>query len=153
MATKIWYNTSSCNGLSSDGTKPLLEPMLTYHISGTLLRPILPDVLKTSYQKMILKTHLKSLPHFAGVNELIYPPRSGVPPLVVGTLLSNAIRSWVNANSKKTPGETKFIYQGFENCWFRYFSVNRNKRITYRILCKKRTSNIWQYTLNQLLYG
>ena len=31
MATKIWVNISSGNGLLPDGTKPLPEPMLTDH--------------------------------------------------------------------------------------------------------------------------
>ena len=30
MATEIWVNIGSGNGLSPDGTKPLPEPMLTY---------------------------------------------------------------------------------------------------------------------------
>ena len=31
MATQIWVNDGSGNGLLPDGTKPLPEPMLTYH--------------------------------------------------------------------------------------------------------------------------
>ena len=31
MATKIWVNIGSGNGLLPDGTKPLPEPMLTNH--------------------------------------------------------------------------------------------------------------------------
>ena len=34
MVTKIWVNIGSGNGLLPDGTKPLPEPMLTYHQSG-----------------------------------------------------------------------------------------------------------------------
>ena len=30
---EIWVNIGSCNGLLPDGTKPLLEPVLTYHQS------------------------------------------------------------------------------------------------------------------------
>ena len=30
MATEIWVNIGSGNGLLPDGTKPLPEPMLTY---------------------------------------------------------------------------------------------------------------------------
>ena len=30
MATEIWINIGSGNGLLPDGTKPLPEPMLTY---------------------------------------------------------------------------------------------------------------------------
>ena len=30
MATEIWVNIGSCNGLLPDGTKPLPEPMLTW---------------------------------------------------------------------------------------------------------------------------
>ena len=31
MATEVWVNIGSGNGLLPDGTKPLPEPMLTYH--------------------------------------------------------------------------------------------------------------------------
>ena len=31
MATENWVNIGSGNGLLPDGTKPLPEPMLTYH--------------------------------------------------------------------------------------------------------------------------
>ena len=34
MATKIWVNIGSGNGLLPDGTEPLPEPMLTYHYSA-----------------------------------------------------------------------------------------------------------------------
>ena len=34
MATEIWVNTDSDNGLLPDGTKPLTEPILTYHKQG-----------------------------------------------------------------------------------------------------------------------
>ena len=36
MATEIWVNIGSGNGLLPDGTKPLPEPMLTYHRWGPL---------------------------------------------------------------------------------------------------------------------
>ena len=31
MATEIWVNIGSGNGLLPDGTEPLPDPMLTYH--------------------------------------------------------------------------------------------------------------------------
>ena len=34
MATLIWVNIDSGNGLLPDGTKPSPEPMLTYHQYG-----------------------------------------------------------------------------------------------------------------------
>ena len=34
MATKIWVNIGSGNGLLPDSTKPLPEPVLTYHMCG-----------------------------------------------------------------------------------------------------------------------
>ena len=36
MATEIWVNIGSGNGLLPDGTKPLPEPMFTYHKYGPL---------------------------------------------------------------------------------------------------------------------
>ena len=34
MVTEIWVDIGSGNGLLPDGTKPLPEPMLTYHQKG-----------------------------------------------------------------------------------------------------------------------
>ena len=36
MVTQIWVNIGSGNGLLPDGTKPLPEPMLTYHQRSSL---------------------------------------------------------------------------------------------------------------------
>ena len=36
MVTEIWVNTGSGNGSLPDGTKPLPEPMLTYHQRGSV---------------------------------------------------------------------------------------------------------------------
>ena len=41
-------------------------------------------------------------------------PSSGVPPLVVGMLLSKAIKSWLNTNNRKPP----------EQKWRRGFDIN-----------------------------
>ena len=37
MALEILVNTGSSNGLLPDGTKPLPEPVLTYHHLGTVM--------------------------------------------------------------------------------------------------------------------
>ena len=37
MATYIWVNIGSGNGLLPDSTKPLPEPMLIYHKYGPVL--------------------------------------------------------------------------------------------------------------------
>ena len=36
MATENWVNIGSGNGLLPDGTKPLPQPMLTYHQKGVV---------------------------------------------------------------------------------------------------------------------
>ena len=38
-----------------------------------------------------------------------YPPNSGVPPLVVGMLLSNAVKSWVNTSNRNPPNEQREV--------------------------------------------
>ena len=75
MATEIWPNIGSRNGLLPDGTKPLHEPMLTDHqwspvtfiliiISQERPQPSIPEIhLKITY----LEFHL----NFPGANELI----------------------------------------------------------------------------------
>ena len=76
MATEIWVNIGSGNGLLPDGTKPLPEPVLTDHqwspvtfILGQfynrsqILQPITEIHLKITYPKF----HS----NFSGVNELM----------------------------------------------------------------------------------
>ena len=74
MATSVWVNIGSGNGLLPDGTKPLPEPMLTYHQLGRVAFTWWQyslEMLTVSLTKRGLKiTHLKSQPHFSGGNEL-----------------------------------------------------------------------------------
>ena len=74
MATEIWVNIGSGNGLLPDGTKPLPEPMLTYHhlrSSGIHLRAILQEIPQPSVTEMSLKiTYLKFCSNLPGANEL-----------------------------------------------------------------------------------
>ena len=71
-----WVNISSgINGLLLSSTRPLLEPMLTYHqrcyVSLTSDLFHMHKVWKISICKMSLKTILlKLLPHFSGASEL-----------------------------------------------------------------------------------
>ena len=73
MATEIWVNIGSRNGLLSDGTKPLPEPMLTDHSvksSDIHIRAILLEMHQPSIAKIFLKiTYLKCHSNFAGANE------------------------------------------------------------------------------------
>ena len=68
MATEIWVNIGSGNGLLPDGTKPLPERMLIHHQLGSLafiwvLQPSITKISwKITFQKIIL-----NLP---GANEL-----------------------------------------------------------------------------------
>ena len=55
MATEILDNIGSGNGLLTDGTKPLPEPMLTYHQKGFVAFFISQELLKVSIQDMSLK--------------------------------------------------------------------------------------------------
>ena len=67
MATEIWVNIGSGNGVLPDGTKPLPEPMLIDH-----MRAIRQEISQTSITKIRLKiTSLKFHSNFPGANELI----------------------------------------------------------------------------------
>ena len=73
MATEIWVNIGSCNGLLPDSTKPLPEQLLTYHL-------YLPeDNSHETFSIFILDTitslkitNLRSQLHLPGANELTY---------------------------------------------------------------------------------
>ena len=75
MATKIWVNIDSGNGLLPDSTKPLPEPMMTYHKYGpvTLIwGQFHKNYLKPLTTKISLKiTHLKFTLNLPGANELM----------------------------------------------------------------------------------
>ena len=72
MATDIWVNIGSGNGLLPDGTKPLPEPMLTYQQSFVAF------IWQQFYVKHLVSIHeisskimfLKLQPHLPGANEL-----------------------------------------------------------------------------------
>ena len=74
MATKIWVNTDSGNGLLPDGTKPLPEPVLTGHqwspatfILGQFHKRYLNH---QSIKSLLKMTYLKFHLNFPGANEL-----------------------------------------------------------------------------------
>ena len=73
MATEIWVNIGSGNGLLPDGIKPLPEPMLTdYQSSDIHIRAISQEMLQSSITKIHLKiTYLKFHSNFPGANKLI----------------------------------------------------------------------------------
>ena len=58
MATEIWVNIGSGNGLLPDGTKPLPEPMFTYRQWGpkTFTWKKFYEMSQSSIGKMNLKT-------------------------------------------------------------------------------------------------
>ena len=74
MATEIWVNIGSGNGLLPNGTKPLPEPMVdlsSVEFCGIHLTTILLLALKVSIHEMSSKiTFLKLQPHLPGANEL-----------------------------------------------------------------------------------
>ena len=65
-------NIGSDNGFLPNSTKPLPEPMVTYHQWRSVdLRPISKEELKFSIPKMTLKNILVNLlPHLSGANQL-----------------------------------------------------------------------------------
>ena len=76
MATEIWVNIGSGNGLLPDGTKPLPEPMLSDHQLNPLdihIRAISQQMPQPSITKIRLKiTYPKFQSNFPGANELTY---------------------------------------------------------------------------------
>ena len=73
MATAIWVNIGSGNGLSPDGTKPLPEPILTSSVksSDIHIRAISQVMPQPSVTEIRLKiTFLKFHSKFPGAYEL-----------------------------------------------------------------------------------
>ena len=73
MATEIWVNIGSANGLLPDGTKPLPEPMFTYHQLGPVAfigvqfyQMPQPSVIEISLKI----TYLNFFSNLPGVNKL-----------------------------------------------------------------------------------
>ena len=61
MVSQICINFGWGTGLLPDGTKPLPQPMLTYHQLGSValnLRPISQEVLMISIHKMSIKKYI-----------------------------------------------------------------------------------------------
>ena len=71
MASGIWINIGSGNGLLPDGTKPLPEPMLTYHLRVVSQKIPQPSVIKISLKTALLKFDS----NHPGANELIWKCR------------------------------------------------------------------------------
>ena len=76
--TLIWVNIGSGNGLLPDGTKPLPEPMLTYHQSGPViitLRTISLEIHQPPITKITLKiAYLKFHWNTSGANNVNKDP-------------------------------------------------------------------------------
>ena len=74
MATEIWVNIGSGNGLLPDGTKPLPEPMLTdnqWSPSDIHMKAISQEMPQPPVTKIHLKiTYLNLHSNFPGANEL-----------------------------------------------------------------------------------
>ena len=71
MATEIWVNIGSGNGLLPDGTKPLPEPMLINSEVNWHIRAISQEMHQPSITKIRLKiTYIKFNSNFPGAYEL-----------------------------------------------------------------------------------
>ena len=73
MATEIWVNIGSGNGLLPDATKPLPKPMLTNHLWSPvsfILGQFHKRCLNHQSLKSVWKIHLKFHSNFPGANEL-----------------------------------------------------------------------------------
>ena len=76
MAAGIWVNIGSDNGLLPDDTKPLHEPMLTYHQQGRMtfiLGQVHKRYLSHQSLKLFGKLNTQNIIHiFPGTNELTW---------------------------------------------------------------------------------
>ena len=101
MATEIWVNIGSGNGLLPDGTKPLPEPLLTDHqwspetfILGQFHKGYLSHQSLTPNWKLHLKFHW-NLP---GANESIWPWQNKAQPNCVHTAHIHFLLTWCSTN-------------------------------------------------------
>ena len=99
MATEIWVNIGSGNGLLPDGTNPLPEPMLTDHQwspSDIHIRAISQEMPQPSSIKICLKiTYLNFHSNFPWVNELIFLlTQYTVKSLIYKTHFSRQFNCW-----------------------------------------------------------
>ena len=117
MATKIWVNIGSGNGLLPDGTKPLPEAMLTWSSlksSDIHIRTILQKMHQPSITKICFKiTCLKFHSNFPGANEFIefvFAPRwstraasltSRTPSTAIASPAPTATRFWQARSSHR----------------------------------------------------
>ena len=80
VATEIWVDIGSGNGLLPNGTNPLPKPMLINHQWGLHLMPNLNAADIYFWYDFEAEFHLSTIlnlrlnPHFGGINELITPP-------------------------------------------------------------------------------
>ena len=92
MATEIWVNIGSGNGLLPDGTKPLPEPMLTDHQwspSGIHIRAISQEMPQPSISNLFENyIYLNFHSNLPGANELRL---WGLCVLANGTVSSHAV--------------------------------------------------------------
>ena len=69
MVPEIWVNIGSGNGLLPHGTKPLPEPMLTYHHKGPMAILLeIPEPSSTNITLKIIYPNFHS--NLPGANEL-----------------------------------------------------------------------------------
>ena len=100
MATKIWVNIASRNGLLPDSAKPLPEPMLTEHPRGfvAFTRAISKEILEISLNILYkFKKYLRFQPHLPLVNTLrtVLASMLYFYGVVFQTLPSTLVVSWV----------------------------------------------------------
>ena len=100
MASQNLVSIASGNGLLPDGTKPLPEPMLTCHQSGSVAvtrqHKLYQGMLKISITEICLKSvHWTLLPHLPETNELTHCDL--VMPCGDIDLGQNWFRQWIVA--------------------------------------------------------
>ena len=80
MVTRIWVNIGLGNGLLPDGTKPLPEPMLTYHQKGPFEDNFTSDTSAINHWNKLENYFTKFHWNLPGVNELTESSLSNIKP-------------------------------------------------------------------------
>ena len=160
MATEVWVNIGSGNGLLSDGTKPLLEPMLTDHRWNPvtfILGQFHKRCLNHRALKSIWKLHLKFHSNFPGVNELSYWCHKYFDVSVFSAAVTGnrdvahtVVRGGANINAKDKDGKTALmiaVVNGHQSLV--ELLLERDADLTV----KNEVSGTVQYSVVPLLYG
>ena len=122
MVTWNWVNIGSGNGVLPDGTKPLPQPMLTYHV--THLKAILLEIPQPSNTKLAWKLLILNLFSFTGNARDIYLWYKFKTNLILQPLLPGAKELQVIDNTLVQPHSTQSYKMSSHSATCVVFHIN-----------------------------